>query len=123
MLNRKDWCDCARALREYFSFENKLYGMNVDLSHSAAGKLADKMIMALGNGDYDWAYDPTGDINWLISWASADENDLCFRRLAQTMNGSEVQDIVIGEAEDLYDFIVEMRMENWPIEVSAKWRD
>lgn len=121
-MEQKLWYECAEALRDYLRFENKLEKMDVDLAQSAAGELANKMFYALCDGDDDWAYDPIGEINWLLEWAGADEDIVCFRRIVHTAYGLELQDIYIGDARDLYNFIVEMRAENWPEKISEKWR-
>lgn len=122
-MEKQVWCRCAEALREYFQFENQLHKMNVDLSMSKTGRLADAMILMLGEGDLDWAYDTTAEINWLIVWASAEENQVGFKRSIRTDYGIEIQNIYLTDAEDICDFIVEMRSENWPVGVSARWTD
>ena len=121
-MERKLWYECAETLRDYLRLENRLEKMDVDLSQSAAGELANKMFYALCDGDDDWAYDPIGETNWLLEWATADEDVVCFRRIVHTAYGLELQDIYIVDARDLYNFIIEMRAENWPEKISEKWR-
>ena len=120
-MDRFCWCECARALRNYFSFENKLYEMNIDFSSSEAGKLADAMIKAMGDGDEDWAYDRKADVNWLITWASAEAEQFVYRRTVETDSGIEVQDICLVDEEDVYEFITQMRENDWPEEVDYRW--
>ena len=120
-MNRFCWCECARALRNYFSFENKLYEMNIDFSSSEAGKLADAMIKAMGDGDEDWAYDRKADVNWLITWARAEAEQFVYQRTVETDFGIEVQDICLVDEEDVYEFITQMRENDWPEEVDYRW--
>lgn len=120
-MDRFCWCECARALRNYFAFENKLYKMNIDFSSSEASKLADAMIKAMGDGDEDWAYDRKAETNWLITWASAEADQFVYRRTVETDFGIEVQDICLVDEEDVYEFITQMRENDWPEEVDYKW--
>ena len=95
--------------------------MNVDFSSSEAGKLADAMIRAMGDGDEDWAYDRKADINWLITWTSAEAEQFVYRRTVETDFGIEIQDICLVDEEDVYEFIMQMRENDWPEEVDYRW--
>lgn len=122
-MDAMTWCNCANALHEYWNFENKLYNMNMDMSSSPAGKLADSMLLALSGGDVAWAYDADADMDWLVVWASSEIDETYFVRQVKTMNGIECQDVYISDAADLKYFVEVMRADDWPIEVPERWRE
>ena len=117
-LSLEMFCRCADALRKYWNWENQLYNMGVDLTDAAPGGLADTLMMVLGDGDLDWAYDKTAEINWLAVWCSASETRAVFEREF----GDRYQRIYLPEADDLYAFVQDMRRYDWPEELPEKWR-
>lgn len=109
-LSLQMFCRCAEALRKYWNWENSIYQMGIDLTDSAPAGLADSMIMALGNGNIDWAYDTTAEMNWIVVWCSELETVSIFER---EVNG-EITHIYLPDAGALYDFVNEMRELGWP---------
>ena len=117
-MTKEMWCRVADSLREYWNWENQLYNMGIDLTDSAPGGLADTMLLALANGDTEWAYDSAAEINWLAVWCSEFKTVGVFNR---TVNG-RIEHVYLPEADWLCDFICEMRELGWPEELPEKWR-
>lgn len=112
------WCRIADSLRKYWNWENQMYNMGVDLTGAAPGGLADTMLLALGEGDTEWAYDTAAETNWLAVWCSEFETISVFDRV---VNG-HTERVYLPEADWLFDFVVEMKELGWPEELPEKWR-
>ena len=111
------WCRNAEALRKYWNWENQMYHMGIDFTDSAAAGLADSMLLALSDGDTEWAYDTAAGVNWLAVWCSESETVSVFER---TVNG-HTELVYLPEADWLYDFVREMRRLGWPEHRSEHW--
>lgn len=109
-MTKEMWCRNADALRKYWCWENQMYNMGVDFTDSAPAGLADSMLLALSNGDTEWAYDTAAEMSWLAVWCSELETISVFERV---VNG-HTELVYLPEADFLYDFICEMRRLGWP---------
>lgn len=116
MLSRKLWCECAETTRRYIHMETELRRMNISISLSQAGRLADKMLKVLCDGDMEWAEDKNADMNWVVTWCCASLEQIEFQREIKTMEGTKFQTIRLERAEHLYDFLKKMTENDWPIE-------
>lgn len=116
MLSRELWCECAEATRRYIHMETELRRMNISFSLSHAGRLADKMLKVLCNGDMEWAEDKIADMNWVVTWCCASPEQIEFQREIKTMEATKFQTIRLERAEHLYDFLKKMTENDWPIE-------
>ena len=116
-MTKEMWCRIAESLRKYWNWENQLYDLGIDLTGAAPGGLADTMLLALGNGDIEWAYDAAAETNWLVVWCSEFETVSVFERV---VNG-HIEHIDLPNAEKLYDFIKEMAERGWPEKVDKEW--
>ena len=116
-MTKEMWCRIADSLRKYWNWENQLYNMGVDLTGAAPGGLADTMLLALSDGDTEWAYDTVADVNWLAVWCGEFETVSVFEREIKR----KVEHIYLPDAVALCDFVCEMRELGWPEETPKEW--
>ena len=117
-MTKEMWCRIADSLRKYWNWENQMYNMGIDLTGAAPGGLADTMLLVLGEGDTEWAYDEAAEMNWLVVWCSEFETIGVFERVID----GHTELVYLPEADWLYDFVVEMKELGWPTELPEKWR-
>ena len=105
-MTRDLFCECADALREYWSWECDLATMGIHLDSTSAAGLADAMLLALLEGNWTWDDDPVADWGWVGIWCGAAPDQFSFRRRSQW--------VYLPDAGALYDFVNEMRELGWP---------
>lgn len=107
-MTKEEFVICANALRQYWSWENKMASTGIDLSRSPAGDFANSILEMLVKGDKDRGLDSLYplSVNWIVRWCSSDLEDTAFKRGRQY--------ITIADAGALWDFVNEMEELGWP---------
>ena len=100
------FCECAEALREYWNWECEMSTLGVNLDSTAAGGLADMLMLTMCDGDADWDVDPVTGWSWIGIWCGAPEGQIVFNR-----NNYPIR---LPSAGALYDFVNEMNVLGWP---------
>ena len=104
-MKRKDFIECAKALREYAIWEHNLYNCDIDLGPTPVNNVVGNLQMAMCDFNDSWSYDKKLDLDWIVEWGF-DESPHFF----QTRHGVKFD---LREAGALYDFLVFMNEHGW----------
>ena len=103
---KENFCVFANTLRDYGSWERKLYECGIDLEGTPVAHMAENMWAAMCGFDPSFSYDEKLGFDWIIEWTySPDSPNFVQTRHGQTFN--------LGEAGALYDFLVFMNEHGW----------
>ncbi len=105
-MKKADFCACLGALRQYSQWEQKMYGLDIDLVNTPIGLVVEHLIGAMREFNMDWSYDTKLGFDWIIEWAcSPDGPDYIQTRHGRTWD--------LRTASVLYDFLVFMNEHGW----------
>jgi hypothetical protein len=102
-MTKGQFCICASTLRDYASWERKLYECGMDLTGTPAAHLAENIHAAMCEFDPEWSYDTKLGIDWIIEWSFGEAR-------YEKRHGRE---FVLDNASALYDFLVFMNEHGW----------
>ena len=100
---RENFVKCANVLRDYSSWERKLYECGMNLEETPANDMADLLHRLMCDGNPDWAYDTKLEFDWIIEW--------CFSGFVDAERHGHYFNLY--DAGALYDFIVFMNEHGW----------
>ena len=105
-MTRKNFCVFANTLRDYSSWERKLYECGIDLEGTPVAHMAENMWSVMCDFDPSFSYDEKLGFDWIIEWAySPDSPNLIQKRHGIIFDFSS--------AGALYDFLVFMNEHGW----------
>lgn len=102
-MTKEQFCVCANTLRDYASWERKLYECGMDLTDTPAAHLAENIQAAMCDFNPDWSYDTKYEFDWIIEW--------CFSEACGADRHGRQFDL--RDAGALYDFLMFMNEHGW----------
>ena len=105
MMPKDLFCKFLRQMRNYASWERKLYECGFDLASTPITDILDSLQLCMCSFNRDWDYDEKMGLSWIVEW--------CFGEspyLSQTRHEVEFD---LTEPEALYDFLVFMNEHGW----------
>ena len=106
MIKKEKFVEYVDVLRRWYVWVNKLEDIGIILHADEPEILADLVFDTIVEGDMNFDYDEYAGISWIANWCCAPLGQKEFRRRNQL--------VVLDRAEDLYDFVQEMRELGWP---------
>lgn len=105
-MNKNDFCECTKVLREFSLWESKMYDCGIQLEHTPAADVAAMLHALMCDMNMDWSYDSKLGFDWIIEWIYTPESpDFTQTRHGRTFN--------LEDAGALYDFLVFMNEHGW----------
>lgn len=105
-MKRNEFIKCAKALRDYSSWERKMYECGFDLASTPVTSVLDAFAQCMCDFNSDWFYDTKLELDWLIEWSfGMNDGMLHQERHGHTFN--------LTEPSALYDFLVFMNEHGW----------
>ena len=104
-MKKQNFCVFANTLRDYGSWERKLYECGIDLEGTPVAHMAENMWSAMCGFDPSFSYDEKLGFDWIIEWTC---NESPY--LVQHRHGHEWH---LDNAGLLYDFLVFMNEHGW----------
>ena len=102
-MTRGEFIVCANTLRDYASWERKLYECGMDLMNTPAAHLAENIQAAMCDFNPDWSYDSAQGFDWIVEW--------CFGEVLFAKRHGISFDL--DDAGALYDFLIFMNEHGW----------
>lgn len=109
MIKKEKFVEYANALRKWYTWVNKLEDIGITFQANEPEILAEIVYDIILEGDMDFDYDEYAGISWVANWCGAPLDQRRFRRMHQW--------VILDSADDLYDFVREMRELEWPHKV------
>lgn len=105
-MNKIDFCECMRVLRNFAEWERKMYDCGFDVNSTPVGDMAEYLQGAMCNFNSEYDYDEKLGINWIIEWTYTPDSP----NFSQKRHGVEFE---LSDAGALYDFLVFMNEHGW----------
>ena len=105
-MKRENFIKCAEYLREYASWEKKLYDCDIDLAPTPVNNVVGALQLAMCDFNSAWSYDEKLGLDWIVEWTyTPDSLSFALRRHRKDFN--------LTDAGALYDFLVFMNEHGW----------
>ena len=104
-MRKQNFCVFANTLRDYGSWERKLYECGIDLEGRPVAHMAENMWAAMCEFDPSFSYDEKLGFDWIIEWTCNETPYVSIHR-----HGREFD---LTSASALYDFLVFMNEHGW----------
>ena len=105
-INRSEFCNIMKVLREYADWERKMYDCDIDMGVTPVGAMAEHLQGVACQFNWNWSYDQKLEFDWLTEWIYTPDSPT----LIQVRHG---RTWTLTDAGVLYDFIEFMNEYGW----------
>lgn len=104
-MKKENFCVFANTLRDYGSWERKLYECGINLEVTPIAHMAENMWAAMRDFDPSFSYDEKLGFDWIIEWTCNETPYVSIYRHGR--------DFDLSTAGALYDFLMFMNEHGW----------